>query len=114
MVLCDGCDDVVMWYDGLGGWGLPAHTRTRTHTRTLTGVHVVSGTPGRVYDMIKRRALKTKSLKMLVIDEAVRPPLCPLPSALCPLPSALLPPTTAAPPSLYLPPASNCANQKAN
>jgi ATP-dependent RNA helicase len=35
-----------------------------------TGVHVVSGTPGRVYDMIKRRALKTKSLIMLVIDEA--------------------------------------------
>jgi len=34
------------------------------------GVHVVSGTPGRVYDMIKRRALKTKKLKMLVIDEA--------------------------------------------
>jgi ATP-dependent RNA helicase len=34
------------------------------------GVHVVSGTPGRVYDMIKRRALDTKNLKMLVIDEA--------------------------------------------
>jgi len=39
--------------------------------RTLqAGVHVVSGTPGRVYDMIKRRALRTRSLKMLVIDEA--------------------------------------------
>jgi ATP-dependent RNA helicase len=37
-----------------------------------TGVQVVSGTPGRVYDMIKRRALKTQKLKMLVIDEAVR------------------------------------------
>jgi ATP-dependent RNA helicase len=35
-----------------------------------SGVHVVSGTPGRVYDMIRRRALKTKSIKMLVIDEA--------------------------------------------
>eukprot|EP00455_Lapot_gusevi_P025340 TRINITY_DN2661_c0_g1_i2.p1 TRINITY_DN2661_c0_g1~~TRINITY_DN2661_c0_g1_i2.p1 ORF type:complete len:370 (-),score=115.90 TRINITY_DN2661_c0_g1_i2:154-1263(-) len=34
------------------------------------GVQVVSGTPGRVYDMIKRRVLKTKNLKMLVIDEA--------------------------------------------
>lgn len=39
--------------------------------RTLqSGVHVVSGTPGRVFDMIKRRALKTRNLKMLVIDEA--------------------------------------------
>lgn len=39
--------------------------------RTLeAGVHVVSGTPGRVYDMIKRRVLKTKQMKMLVIDEA--------------------------------------------
>jgi ATP-dependent RNA helicase len=35
-----------------------------------SGVHVVSGTPGRVYDMIRRRALKTKALAMLVIDEA--------------------------------------------
>lgn len=34
------------------------------------GVHVVSGTPGRIYDMIKRRVLDTKSVKMLVIDEA--------------------------------------------
>eukprot|EP00468_Gymnochlora_sp_CCMP2014_P008051 CAMPEP_0167754156 /NCGR_PEP_ID=MMETSP0110_2-20121227/8112_1 /TAXON_ID=629695 /ORGANISM="Gymnochlora sp., Strain CCMP2014" /LENGTH=400 /DNA_ID=CAMNT_0007640001 /DNA_START=30 /DNA_END=1232 /DNA_ORIENTATION=+ len=34
------------------------------------GVHVVSGTPGRVFDMIQRRALKTKGLEMLVIDEA--------------------------------------------
>jgi len=35
-----------------------------------SGVHVVSGTPGRVYDMIQRRALDTRNLKMLVIDEA--------------------------------------------
>jgi len=35
-----------------------------------SGVHVVSGTPGRVYDMIQRRALNTRHLKMLVIDEA--------------------------------------------
>jgi len=39
--------------------------------RTLqAGVQVVSGTPGRVYDMIKRRYLKTKAMKMLIIDEA--------------------------------------------
>jgi len=35
-----------------------------------SGVQVVSGTPGRIYDMISRRALKTKHIKMLVIDEA--------------------------------------------
>lgn len=35
-----------------------------------SGVHVVSGTPGRVFDMIKRGSLETKNLKMLVIDEA--------------------------------------------
>ena len=34
------------------------------------GVHVVSGTPGRVFDMISRNALLTKKIKMLVIDEA--------------------------------------------
>lgn len=34
------------------------------------GVQVVSGTPGRVSDMIKRRNLVTKDIKMLVIDEA--------------------------------------------
>ena len=34
------------------------------------GVQVVSGTPGRVFDMIRRRNLRTKNLKMLVIDEA--------------------------------------------
>jgi ATP-dependent RNA helicase len=34
------------------------------------GVHVVSGTPGRVFDMIKRGALQTRSMQMLIIDEA--------------------------------------------
>jgi ATP-dependent RNA helicase len=34
------------------------------------GVHIISGTPGRVYDMIQRRAFKTRSIKMLIIDEA--------------------------------------------
>merc|ERR1712216_505997 len=39
--------------------------------RTLdNGVHVVSGTPGRVFDMIKRRNLRTRSIKMFVLDEA--------------------------------------------
>ncbi|KAJ3194225.1 Eukaryotic initiation factor 4A-III [Irineochytrium annulatum] len=34
------------------------------------GQHVVSGTPGRVFDMIKRRHLRTQAIKMLVLDEA--------------------------------------------
>jgi ATP-dependent RNA helicase len=35
-----------------------------------SGVHCVSGTPGRVYDMIRRRVLKTRHIKILVVDEA--------------------------------------------
>ena len=38
--------------------------------RLDAGVHAVSGTPGRVFDMIQRRNLRTRSIKMLVIDEA--------------------------------------------
>ncbi|KAK4490873.1 hypothetical protein RD792_001588 [Penstemon davidsonii] len=34
------------------------------------GVHVVSGTPGRVLDMIKRRSLQTKAIKLLILDES--------------------------------------------
>ena len=34
------------------------------------GVHAVSGTPGRVFDMIRRGALQTRGIKMLVLDEA--------------------------------------------
>ena len=34
------------------------------------GQHVVSGTPGRVFDMIQRRNLRTRAVKMLVLDEA--------------------------------------------
>ncbi|KAJ1554205.1 RNA helicase [Cladochytrium tenue] len=34
------------------------------------GQHVISGTPGRVFDMINRRHLKTQHIKMLILDEA--------------------------------------------
>mmetsp|Transcript_26802 Transcript_26802/g.29881 ORF Transcript_26802/g.29881 Transcript_26802/m.29881 type:complete len:399 (+) Transcript_26802:65-1261(+) len=34
------------------------------------GVQVVSGTPGRVYDMIRRKHLQTRNIKVLVLDEA--------------------------------------------
>ncbi|KAL5640378.1 hypothetical protein ACGC1H_007590 [Rhizoctonia solani] len=34
------------------------------------GQHVISGTPGRVFDMIRRRNLRTRNIKILVLDEA--------------------------------------------
>lgn len=34
------------------------------------GQHIISGTPGRVYDIMKRRHLRTGTIKMLVLDEA--------------------------------------------
>ncbi|TEB39410.1 DEAD-domain-containing protein [Coprinellus micaceus] len=34
------------------------------------GVHVVVGTPGRVFDMINRRALRTDNIKIFCLDEA--------------------------------------------
>jgi ATP-dependent RNA helicase len=34
------------------------------------GKHVVSGTPGRVFDMVSRGALAVKAVKLLVLDEA--------------------------------------------
>lgn len=38
--------------------------------RLQQGVHVVVGTPGRVFDMISRRALRADKIKMFVLDEA--------------------------------------------
>ena len=35
-----------------------------------SGVHVVSGTPGRVFDMITRGVLRTEHIKLFVLDEA--------------------------------------------
>lgn len=46
-------------------------TNVREDMRKLeTGVHVVVGTPGRVFDMITRHALRTTHIKMFVLDEA--------------------------------------------
>lgn len=46
-------------------------TNVRSDLQVLSdGVHVVVGTPGRVYDMISRGALGTDSMKMFVLDEA--------------------------------------------
>ncbi len=46
-------------------------TAVRDDIRTLqNGVQIVVGTPGRVYDMIQRRALKLDHVKLFVLDEA--------------------------------------------
>jgi len=46
-------------------------TAVREDVRILQdGVHVVVGTPGRVYDMIQRRVLKTDHVQLFVLDEA--------------------------------------------
>lgn len=46
-------------------------TNVREDIRQLeSGVHVVVGTPGRVYDMITRRALRASTIKLFVLDEA--------------------------------------------
>ncbi|KAF9438637.1 translation initiation factor eIF4A [Entomortierella beljakovae] len=46
-------------------------TNVREDMKILeAGAQVVVGTPGRVYDMIKRGALKTDSMKMFILDEA--------------------------------------------
>jgi len=49
----------------IGGKNLSEDMRKLEH-----GVHIVSGTPGRVFDMIQRRYLRTRSIKMLIMDEA--------------------------------------------
>jgi len=46
-------------------------TNVREDMRKLeSGCHVVVGTPGRVSDMINRRVLQTRAIKMFVLDEA--------------------------------------------
>lgn len=46
-------------------------TSVREDQRVLqAGVHVVVGTPGRVFDMLRRRSLCSDYIKMFVLDEA--------------------------------------------
>jgi ATP-dependent RNA helicase len=35
------------------------------------GAQIISGTPGRVYDLIRRNALNTSHLKAMILDEGV-------------------------------------------
>jgi translation initiation factor 4A len=46
-------------------------TRVRDDINKLqAGVHIVVGTPGRVYDMLSRRVLRPDQIKVFVLDEA--------------------------------------------
>jgi translation initiation factor 4A len=46
-------------------------TSVREDQRILqSGVHVVVGTPGRVYDMLRRNSLRADAIKCFVLDEA--------------------------------------------
>lgn len=46
-------------------------TKVDENLKTLdSGVHLIVGTPGRVYDMIKRYVLKTNAIKSFILDEA--------------------------------------------
>ncbi|KAF6215094.1 hypothetical protein GE061_009843 [Apolygus lucorum] len=48
-----------------------AGTNVREDVQKLgLGVHIVVGTPGRVLDMMTRRALKTNTIRIFVLDEA--------------------------------------------
>jgi len=38
--------------------------------RLEQGVHVIVGTPGRVFDMLNRRAMRSESMRLFVLDEA--------------------------------------------
>jgi ATP-dependent RNA helicase len=49
----------------IGGTSMGEDIRKLEH-----GQHIVSGTPGRVIDMIKKRHLRTRHIKMLILDEA--------------------------------------------
>jgi len=46
-------------------------TRVRDDiTKLQNGVHIVVGTPGRIFDMLTRRFLKVENIKVFVLDEA--------------------------------------------
>lgn len=46
-------------------------TSVREDQRILSsGVHVVVGTPGRVFDMLRRQSLRPDYIRMFVLDEA--------------------------------------------
>lgn len=58
-------------YMGISCHACIGGTNVRDDMKRLEGgVQIVVGTPGRVYDMLNRSALRSKSIKMFVLDEA--------------------------------------------
>merc|ERR1712083_94620 len=49
----------------IGGKSVAADIR-----KLEVGIHIVSGTPGRVFDVVRRKSLSTRQIKMLILDEA--------------------------------------------
>lgn len=45
-------------------------TRVEEDMRNLRGVNVIVGTPGRVLDMMQRKAFSTEHIQLFVLDEA--------------------------------------------
>lgn len=62
--LCDGRLKI-----GIAVGGRPIHSQIKA---LENGVHVVVGTPGRVIDLLRRRALDLRGLQIVVLDEADR------------------------------------------
>ncbi|XP_040368278.1 eukaryotic initiation factor 4A-III homolog B-like [Rosa chinensis] len=60
----------------IGNWKLPKYSCIGGKSlgedirRLENGVHVVSGTPGRVYDMLDRKTLHPRQIKLLILDES--------------------------------------------
>jgi len=58
-------------YQGVKVHACVGGTSVREDQRILqAGVHVVVGTPGRVFDMLRRQSLRPDCIKMFVLDEA--------------------------------------------
>jgi len=58
-------------YQGVKCHSCIGGTRIRDDITTLqSGVHIVVGTPGRVYDMLYRRVLNPTEIKIFILDEA--------------------------------------------
>ncbi|CCW68668.1 unnamed protein product [Phytomonas sp. Hart1] len=66
----DLCNDIGH-HMGITAYACVGGRSTEEDMRRLeAGVQIVSGTPGRVFDMIKRKCLRVEALQTLVLDEA--------------------------------------------
>jgi translation initiation factor 4A len=58
-------------YLGITAYSATGGTPLREDLRAIEkGVHIVIGTPGRIYDLMSRKALNRESMKVLILDEA--------------------------------------------